>query len=74
MIGEIRDKETAVWVLKVSKAGRGCFAGAVVLMVLSLLLSFSIISWAIIAFKFGYLRNHLPDDVGARGAGQRPAR
>jgi biopolymer transport protein TolQ len=34
-------------------------AGAVVLMVLSLLLSFSIISWAIIAFKFGYLRKSL---------------
>ncbi len=34
-------------------------AGAVVLMVLSLLLLFSIISWAIIAFKFGYLRKSL---------------
>lgn len=36
-------------------------AGAVVLMVLSLLLSFSIISWAIIAFKFGYLRKSLQE-------------
>jgi len=34
-------------------------AGVVVLMVLSLLLLFSIISWAIIAFKFGYLRKSL---------------
>ena len=34
-------------------------AGPVVLMVLSVLLSFSIISWAIIAFKFGYLRKSL---------------
>jgi biopolymer transport protein TolQ len=34
-------------------------AGPVVLMVLSILLSFSIISWAIIAFKFGYLRKSL---------------
>ena len=34
-------------------------AGAVVLMVLSVLLMFSIISWAIIAFKFGYLRKSL---------------
>jgi biopolymer transport protein TolQ len=34
-------------------------AGAVVLMVLFILLSFSIISWAIIAFKFGYLRKSL---------------
>ncbi len=34
-------------------------AGVVVLMVLSVLLSFSIISWAIIAFKFGYLRKSL---------------
>ncbi len=33
--------------------------GVVVLMVLSVLLSFSIISWAIIAFKFGYLRKSL---------------
>ncbi len=34
-------------------------AGVVVLLVLSLLLLFSIISWAIIAFKFGYLRKSL---------------
>ena len=34
-------------------------AGVVVLMVLSVLLSFSIISWAIIAYKFGYLRKSL---------------
>ena len=34
-------------------------AGVVVLMVLSVLLSFSVISWAIIAFKFGYLRKSL---------------
>ncbi len=34
-------------------------AGPVVLMVLSVLLSFSVISWAIIAFKFGYLRKSL---------------
>lgn len=34
-------------------------AGPVVLMVLSILLSFSIISWAIIAFKFGYIRKSL---------------
>ena len=32
-------------------------AGPVVLFVLSVLLSFSIVSWAIIAFKFSYLRN-----------------
>ncbi len=34
-------------------------AGPVVLMVLSILLAFSVISWAIIAFKFGYLRKSL---------------
>jgi biopolymer transport protein TolQ len=34
-------------------------AGPIVLMVLSVLLSFSVISWAIIAFKFGYLRKSL---------------
>jgi biopolymer transport protein TolQ len=34
-------------------------AGPVVLMVLSVLLSFSVISWAIIAFKFGYIRKSL---------------
>ena len=34
-------------------------AGPVVLFVLSVLLSFSIISWAIIAFKFGYVRKSL---------------
>lgn len=34
-------------------------AGPVVLMVLSILLSFSVISWAIIAYKFGYLRKSL---------------
>jgi biopolymer transport protein TolQ len=38
-------------------------AGAVVLMVLSILLSFSIISWAIIAFKFGYLRKSLREST-----------
>ncbi|NTV05531.1 MAG: protein TolQ [Chlorobiaceae bacterium] len=31
-------------------------AGPVVLMVLSVLLAFSVISWAIIAYKFGYVR------------------
>ena len=34
-------------------------AGPVVLFVLSVLLSFSIVSWAIIAFKFGYVRKSL---------------
>jgi biopolymer transport protein TolQ len=34
-------------------------AGPVVLIVLSVLLSFSVISWAIIAFKFGYVRKSL---------------
>jgi biopolymer transport protein TolQ len=34
-------------------------AGPVVLMVLSILLLFSIISWAIIAFKFGFVRKSL---------------
>ena len=34
-------------------------AGPVVLFVLSVLLSFSIISWAIIAYKFGYVRKSL---------------
>ncbi len=34
-------------------------AGAVVLLVLALLLSFSIVSWAIIAFKLGYVRKSL---------------
>ena len=36
-------------------------AGVVVLLVLSLLLLFSIISWAIIAFKFGYVRKSLKE-------------
>ncbi|MEI8185295.1 MAG: protein TolQ [Chlorobiaceae bacterium] len=36
-------------------------AGPVVLFVLSILLSFSIISWAIIAFKFGYIRKSLSE-------------
>jgi len=36
-------------------------AGPVVLFVLSVLLSFSIVSWAIIAFKFGYLRKSLKE-------------
>jgi biopolymer transport protein TolQ len=34
-------------------------AGPVVLFILSVLLSFSIVSWAIIAFKFGYVRKSL---------------
>ena len=34
-------------------------AGPVVLMVLSVLLAFSVISWAIIAYKFGYVRKSL---------------
>ncbi len=34
-------------------------AGPVVLLVLGLLLSFSVVSWAIIVFKFGYIRNSL---------------
>ncbi|NMW22138.1 MAG: protein TolQ [Chlorobiaceae bacterium] len=34
-------------------------AGPIVLFVLSVLLSFSIVSWAIIAFKFGYVRKSL---------------
>ncbi|TLU87574.1 MAG: protein TolQ [Chlorobium sp.] len=36
-------------------------AGPVVLFVLSVLLSFSIVSWAIIAFKFGYIRKSLKE-------------
>ena len=36
-------------------------AGPVVLFVLSVLLSFSIVSWAIIAFKFSYLRKSLKE-------------
>ncbi|MEI7694313.1 MAG: MotA/TolQ/ExbB proton channel family protein [Chlorobium sp.] len=36
-------------------------AGAVVLFVLSVLLFFSIMSWAIIAFKFGYIRKSLKE-------------
>ena len=36
-------------------------AGPIVLFVLSVLLSFSIVSWAIIAFKFNYLRKSLKE-------------
>ena len=36
-------------------------AGPIVLFVLSVLLSFSIVSWAIIAFKFSYLRKSLKE-------------
>jgi len=36
-------------------------AGAVVLFVLAILLLFSIVSWAIIAFKFGYVRKSLKE-------------
>ncbi len=36
-------------------------AGVVVLFVLSVLLLFSVVSWAIIAFKFGYLRKSLKE-------------
>ena len=36
-------------------------AGAVVLFVLAILLLFSIVSWAIIAFKFGYIRKSLKE-------------
>ncbi len=36
-------------------------AGPVVLFVLSVLLSFSIVSWAIIAFKFGYIHKSLKE-------------
>lgn len=45
--------------LKLGIFGMLSDAGVVVLLVLSLLLLFSIISWAIIAFKFGYLRKSL---------------
>ena len=36
-------------------------AGPIVLFVLSVLLSFSIVSWAIIAFKFDYIRKSLSE-------------
>jgi len=36
-------------------------AGPIVLLVLSVLLSFSIVSWAIIAFKFDYIRKSLSE-------------